>query len=585
MADFLATNEFPGTGAVMQVEINFAGLRPDLPGNPAPYLETDDVKAVIVTPATDVSVEVQVPVDLVKVNNTTFNTDVTVVPVGQVLRVYRATDIEFPLVDFVSLQVVSESDLDNQARQVLYAVMESSDNAKIATDRASFAAEVAVVANVASIDAVAQAGAAVATANAASAAASAAVVTANAANVKSDEALTAAALAEDHASAVESLAAAAAQDADDAAASAVVAISTANNALSVANAIDAKAQSALDTSVVATTTANNAMDVANAIDAKAQSALDASAAATSTANAANDTANEALTLVESAVTSFNGRGGAVVPTSGDYTAAQITSGATNVQAVLDGHTSGLGTINAADTHALLVTRDYISHGGLLASFNTSNPFVTISPGSFADPATGKLITLDAATSVTLATTASIWQIIWGFDNGDGTAGLEVTSGVAPVRYLGTAFRKTGDLSRRFLVAIRNNGAGTGPWRFKHTPGRMAYMVNIAGMPFAVVTGLTNTTAATVNAGDVAYADVSTHVFGMGTNYGNASSTVRLASMDLGVSVSTAIHTHSISASTSNMFEIEIDSLSRFQFMNDVSGGTFTMRLNGYAFER
>ena len=301
MADFLATNEFPGTGAVMQVEINFAGLRPDLPGNPAPYLETDDVKAVIVTPATAVSVEVQVPVDLVKVNNTTFNTDVTVVPIGQVLRVYRATDIEFPLVDFVSLQVVSESDLDNQARQVLYAVMESSDNAQIAIDRASFAAEVAVTANLASINAVDQAGAAVATANAASAAAAAAVVTANAANVKSDEALAAAAAAEAHADAVETLAAEAAQDADDAAASALEAVTTAGNALSVANAIDAKAQSALDASATAVGDAATALSTANAIDAKAQTALDNSATAISTANAATATANAIDAKAQSAL--------------------------------------------------------------------------------------------------------------------------------------------------------------------------------------------------------------------------------------------------------------------------------------------
>lgn len=291
MADFLATNDFAGTGAVMQVEINFAGVRLDLPDQPNPYLEDDDVKAVIITPATPTSVETQVPVALVKINDNTFTTAPTVVDLTKVLRVYRDTDIEFPIVDFVSLQVVSESDLDNQARQTLYAVMESRDNAAIAIDQANAASATAVAANITAAEALVVAEDAVVTADAATVTANQALATANASDIKSDQALAAAASAEDHATAADVAAAAAQVAATAAQDAAVIAVADSAEALSVANSIDAKAQSALDTSAAAAATADNALSVANAIDAKAQEALDDAEAAQAAAAAAVATAN------------------------------------------------------------------------------------------------------------------------------------------------------------------------------------------------------------------------------------------------------------------------------------------------------
>lgn len=301
MSDFLATNEFPGTGAAMQVDINFAGVRLDDPMHPPPYLEADDVKAIIITPATPTTVEVQTPVALVKINDLTFTTAPTVVPLGNILRVFRDTDIEFPIVDFVSLQVVTESDLDNQAKQTLYAVMEARDQAAIAVDRAEAAGAVAVEANLTSQEALAKAEQAIVTADNADSKADNAVIVAGQADDKSDAALLAAQNAEDHATNVEVLAAQAADDAAEAATLAGTANTNASTALSTANAIDGKAQSALDASSAAVTTANAAADTANSIDGKAQTALEDSAFALTAANAAVVTANGVDAKAQSAL--------------------------------------------------------------------------------------------------------------------------------------------------------------------------------------------------------------------------------------------------------------------------------------------
>lgn len=301
MADYLATNEFPGTGAVMQVEINFAGARLDLPGTPAPYFEDDDVHGQIVLKATETTPETVTDIALTKINNLTWTTTVAV-PLGQFLRVYRRTDIEQPKVDFVSLQVVTENDLDTATRQTLYAVMEARDQATTAQDYANFAQEVAVEANLSATTAVETADAATLVANTALSNSNAAILTANDADAKADQALDAAAAAEQHASNVEVLAQQAGDDANAAAASADAANTAANQAITTANGIDGKAQLAIDTANAAANTAGQANATANGIAGTANSALSTAQSAQTTANQANATANQAASDVAGALT-------------------------------------------------------------------------------------------------------------------------------------------------------------------------------------------------------------------------------------------------------------------------------------------
>jgi hypothetical protein len=517
MADFLATNDFAGTGAVMQVELNFAGVRLDLPDHPPPYLEVDDVKGVIITPATPTSVETSVPVALTKINDMTFSTTPTVIATGKVLRVYRDTDIDSPIVDFTSLQVVSESDLDNQSRQTLYAVMEARDNASIATDRADGASSVAVDANIASAAAVTAAGEAVTTANSAQTAANAAVTTANAANTQSEQALAAAALAEEHASNVESLAADAQTAASGAQTAANTAVSTANSAAATANAIDGKAQTALDNSAAAVTTANAASATANAVDGKATTALSDSAFAVSTANTALNTANAvdgkaqtALDNSSAALTAAN----AAQP--GDPTLTALAALVTAANKLI--YSTGVDTFAQTDltvfARSLLATADaaaaritlgaapagrgHISGLGLVYSGTKS---VTVTAGSAYVESLGRVVTLAADTNLTgITTTNSAHHFVYLYESA-GAGAIEVSTTV-PVKTAGTAYNKTGDTSRRLLGALLTNSSGNFI-KFTHdiARGRVQYLAGdmASGGSFTMWTSFSTTTYAIVSA--------------------------------------------------------------------------------------
>lgn len=326
---YLALNSFPGTGAVMQVAISFAGNRPDAASGSLPYFDPANVKAEIIKPATATTNEVVSPTPLVVVNATTFKTTVPV-PVGSILRVFRETLIDYPMVDFVDRQTVTENDLDTSSRQVLYAAMEALDKSNLAIESArqglTFAVTAVNTANAAAATAagaVTTANSAAGTANTAAAAASAAVQTANAASAAATQAAKDAASAEKHATNVETLAsqaqaasAAATATANQAKqtaegidakatsaqSSAAAAVQTANAAKTTAEGIDAKAQSALDTADDASTKAASAKATAEGIDAKATAAQQSATSANSKADSATNTANAAKTTADGLAT-------------------------------------------------------------------------------------------------------------------------------------------------------------------------------------------------------------------------------------------------------------------------------------------
>ncbi len=352
MANYLATNTFPGTGAVMQIAISFAGNRPDNSSGTIPYFDAKDVKAEIVKPATSTTNEVVTPITLTQVNATTFKTSV-IVPVGSNLRVYRETLVSYPMVDFADRQTVTENDLDTSSRQVLYAAMEALDKSTLAIEYARQGLTYAVTAvNTANAAATTAAGAvttangAAAVASSASAAASNAVSTANTASAAAAQAAKDAAAAEKHATNVETLAA-------QAQAASAAATTTANNAKTTAEGIDAKATSALQNSSTAVSTANAAKTTAEGIDGKAQSAIntanDASAKAASAkttaegidakATAAQSTANSASTKADTAISTANeakstadAQAAAVAKAQGDATAAASAASSANSNA-------------------------------------------------------------------------------------------------------------------------------------------------------------------------------------------------------------------------------------------------------------
>lgn len=287
---FHAVNLIPADGVTTDWDFSFDGVNPDLVSGTTPYLYPVDVKVQELSEDVDGNpVVTQRSVSLVG----PARVKVLGAPIalGNTVRIYRETEVRFPLVDYRDRQVVTEADLDLQARQAIFVVME-------ATDTANTAMNVAGAANATANIAAEDAAEALVIAGEAKTLAEGAVLTANQANANSQnaqliagQALATAEAAEEHATQVEVLAAQAAQDAADAADSAAQAGLDAANAVLVSNAVDAKAQGALDNSVEALDIANAAASTADGVDAKAQLALDNSVEALDTANDASTVAN------------------------------------------------------------------------------------------------------------------------------------------------------------------------------------------------------------------------------------------------------------------------------------------------------
>lgn len=368
----LATNIFPGDGSTTLFNVSFKGNRPDAGSGTEPYLDPSDVKAQMITPATATEPEVVVvDVPLTYIGPNQFSI-ASPIPVGKNLKIYRATEDEYALVDYQSLQTVSEADLDLSSRQNIFVMQEAHDLSVQAVESAGSATTIAYSAVDIAQAADDKADEAIATANLASGAANSAINTANAAVTTAGAAQTAA----NNAVSVANAATATANDAldvangisetaDNAVTIANGAVETANDALDVANGIDSKADAAIAASNTAISTANAATATANGIDAKATTALntansanstastalsqantantnasqavttansvDAKAtSALSTANAAQSTANQALSSANAAVKQWNNRfpdaNGKIMPVAGDYSIADITGG-------------------------------------------------------------------------------------------------------------------------------------------------------------------------------------------------------------------------------------------------------------------
>ncbi|WYW03143.1 tail fiber assembly [Pseudomonas phage vB_PpuP-Hammaste-2] len=301
MADeFLASNEFPGDGVTTLFNVAFKGNRPDAESGTVPYINASDVKAQQITPATATSPESAIDLTCTPVGPNQFNVT-PVVPTGKIVRIYRATQDEYNLVDYQSLQTVGEADLDLANRQSLFIVQEAHDLAVRASEDAQDANTVAFGAVAVANAAAADAAEALSVANQALGASSAAVSIAT-------DAAEAADAAEAHASAADAAAAAAQVAADNAEAASAAAVATANaaasdaaTALATANGISATANQALTNSNTAIATANAAEATANAIAGTANSALSAASSAVSIANAANDTANGIAATADTAL--------------------------------------------------------------------------------------------------------------------------------------------------------------------------------------------------------------------------------------------------------------------------------------------
>lgn len=162
-----------------------------------------------------------------------------------------------------------------------------------------------------------------------------------------------------------------------------------------------------------------------------------------------------------------------------YTSSLALKGANSDITELNGLTKQITTAQGG------VGKGYIDGFRLVYTGRTS---ITINPG--AAYVNGKIIEMTADKVITGLTSlvATTFYHVYVYDNA-GVADIEISS-VVPERYYNTAFRKTGDSSRRYLGSFLTSTTSL-IWAFRHEigAGRMMYNEGQPGVaPFPFILG-------------------------------------------------------------------------------------------------
>lgn len=125
---YLATNVFPGDGTKTFWDFSFAGVNPDAESGTTPYLYAEDVKALELYK--DIEGNAASAVRIVTIDPampTRAHIAGAPVAAGRQIKIFRQTEIRYPLVDYRDRQAVSEADLDLANRQAIFVAQETQD--------------------------------------------------------------------------------------------------------------------------------------------------------------------------------------------------------------------------------------------------------------------------------------------------------------------------------------------------------------------------------------------------------------------------------------------------------------------------
>lgn len=486
MADpvYLSITELPGTGtaAPTVVDFNFAGG----------YINRTHIKAYILDTTTFARTDVPV---LAEHFVTDWRLQLPVsVPVGSVLRVYRDTPKDVPLVDFTNGARINEGNLDLVAQQATFVAAEAIDQlegsgVEEGLAAASVAAGSADAAAASEAAAAASAAAALSSQNSAAASASAASTSAGAAAASQSAAAASAGAASASQSAAASSATAAAASQTAAAGSASSAASSSSTATSAASTATSQASAAASSASAASGSASAAAASQSAAAASAAAAA-ASAASVDAANLVHKTGNETIggskTFSSTIVGSVTGNAATVtngVYTTGDQTinGAKTFTGALTLAADRLNQTGqGIGFEMGPGVASGVPTKQglYVPAGkSLYLAGNANGAVIELGPSGVTFPAGLTLPT----SSVNAATAGSAV-------GGIGTyAILFSASNVAyDSNYAGSSLRAQGIGRAADNVLSTPNGTGnlqTGTWKclgsFSSSNGGVALFLRIA----------------------------------------------------------------------------------------------------------
>ena len=327
MADpvYLSITELPGTGAAAPtvVDFNFAGG----------YINRTHIKAYTLDTTTFTKTDVTV---LAEHFVTDWRLSLPVsVPVGSVLRVYRDTPKDAPLVDFTNGARINEGNLDLVAQQAAFVAAEAID--KLSGIDEGLAAAVAAAASEAA--AAASAAAALSSQTSAAASASAASTSVGAAAASQSAAAASAAAASSYAAAADSDAAAAASSAAAAAANKTAAAASAAAALGSQESAAYSESVASASAEAAAASQSAAAESAEAAAASQSAAAESAAAASSYATAAG---SDAAAAAASAAAAAAGSASAASSseTAAAISAAEAAASAASVDGTILVHKTG-----------------------------------------------------------------------------------------------------------------------------------------------------------------------------------------------------------------------------------------------------
>lgn len=125
MANLHSINVFPADGIRTEWDFSFSGVSLDDNSGTTPYLYPEDVYAQELFTVGGIPQVVDRPGTLI--GPTRFKVGGAPVVSGRQVRIFRKTEIRFPLVDYRDRQVVSERDLDLANRQAIFIAQETQD--------------------------------------------------------------------------------------------------------------------------------------------------------------------------------------------------------------------------------------------------------------------------------------------------------------------------------------------------------------------------------------------------------------------------------------------------------------------------
>ncbi|MEA1029399.1 hypothetical protein T3A99_12560 [Pseudomonas sp. N-137] len=277
-----------------------------------------------------------------------------------------------------------------------------------------------------------------------------------------------------------------------------------------------------------------------------------------------------------------GASGSVVAT--DSVVAAFSKLKVNVDALQTGK-AGSG-VNADITELNALTKPVtpaqggVSYGyidGLIPTWNTTTS-ITVSPGAAYIPSTGKNLAVPTALTLSgFSLTSNTWYYLYLYDNA-GTAAIELVTTAPTAPYSGTARGKSGDMTRRFLCALRSN-AGIGLHSFQIDSARiLRYRALLSSPPFRVVSAASQTTPTTVSL--AAMVPPTTQTVEMLAVNGSGSVTIFLALPE-----DTASILARVGATANTQLTMITDSSQQFSFQNNAAGGAATFDVAGYGMDR